>query len=294
MRSDDRDRRRRTMEEPRGRDRQARGRRRSRARRARRTSSRSAACSAPTTGRRPISASRPPRSRPGDPCCGARRTASGCCVRSRRRVRFRATSLRSSSQVIATWTGPAVASTRDLVEEKRLDALLYIGPNGALPEGLRDNPEIDALADHGLPVVQITGHDALTGATVNLMDPDARAHAVEPASTTGRRTRPTSPGCWDRRMATQPTSVASRSPFPTPSKSDDRFAFSVLNKGKAKGFVWVWMERVEEKKPRVPEQRGDRGPRVRTRRRRRCSSRRTPKSSSPSRTTTASPRCSYA
>jgi hypothetical protein len=32
----------------------------------------------------------------------------------------------------------------------------------------------------------------------------------------------------------------------------DRFAFSVPNKGKLKGFVWVWMERVLAKKPRVP------------------------------------------
>jgi hypothetical protein len=30
------------------------------------------------------------------------------------------------------------------------------------------------------------------------------------------------------------------------------FAFSVPNKGKLKGFVWVWMERVVPKKPRVP------------------------------------------
>ncbi|HSA55505.1 MAG TPA: hypothetical protein VLE53_07360 [Gemmatimonadaceae bacterium] len=28
--------------------------------------------------------------------------------------------------------------------------------------------------------------------------------------------------------------------------------FAVLNKGKAKPFVWVWQERVEPKKPRVP------------------------------------------
>jgi hypothetical protein len=31
-----------------------------------------------------------------------------------------------------------------------------------------------------------------------------------------------------------------------------RFAFGVRNKGKVKGFVWVWMERIAPKKPRVP------------------------------------------
>ena len=31
-----------------------------------------------------------------------------------------------------------------------------------------------------------------------------------------------------------------------------RFAFSVENKGKLKGFAWVWLERVEPKKARVP------------------------------------------
>ena len=31
-----------------------------------------------------------------------------------------------------------------------------------------------------------------------------------------------------------------------------RFAFAVPNKGKLKEFVWVWMERVTPKKPRVP------------------------------------------
>jgi hypothetical protein len=30
------------------------------------------------------------------------------------------------------------------------------------------------------------------------------------------------------------------------------FAFSVMNKGKAKGFAWVWQERVHPKKARVP------------------------------------------
>jgi hypothetical protein len=32
-----------------------------------------------------------------------------------------------------------------------------------------------------------------------------------------------------------------------------RFAFAVPNKGKLKGFVWVWLERVDPKKPRVPQ-----------------------------------------
>jgi len=36
---------------------------------------------------------------------------------------------------------------------------------------------------------------------------------------------------------------------------EGRFAFSVRNKGKLKGFVWVWMERVLPKKPRVPQPR---------------------------------------
>ena len=32
----------------------------------------------------------------------------------------------------------------------------------------------------------------------------------------------------------------------------DRFAFEVMNKGKLKGYAWVWLERVEPKKPRIP------------------------------------------
>jgi hypothetical protein len=40
--------------------------------------------------------------------------------------------------------------------------------------------------------------------------------------------------------------------LPETSEAEDRFAFSVRNKGKDKGFVWAWNERVEQKKPRVP------------------------------------------
>lgn len=31
------------------------------------------------------------------------------------------------------------------------------------------------------------------------------------------------------------------------------FAFEVLNKGKLKGYAWVWMERIDPKKARVPQ-----------------------------------------
>src|SRR4026208_1347562 len=41
--------------------------------------------------------------------------------------------------------------------------------------------------------------------------------------------------------------------LPGVEEAPDRFAFSVANKGKLKGFVWVWMERVTPKKPRVPK-----------------------------------------
>jgi hypothetical protein len=40
--------------------------------------------------------------------------------------------------------------------------------------------------------------------------------------------------------------------LPDTSESEDRFAFSVYNRRKQKGFVWVWMERIEPKKARVP------------------------------------------
>jgi hypothetical protein len=40
--------------------------------------------------------------------------------------------------------------------------------------------------------------------------------------------------------------------LPETSEAEDRFAFSVHNKGKQKGFVWAWNERVEPKKTRVP------------------------------------------
>jgi hypothetical protein len=40
--------------------------------------------------------------------------------------------------------------------------------------------------------------------------------------------------------------------LPQTIEAEDRFAFSVLHNGKQKGILWVWHERVEPKKPRVP------------------------------------------
>lgn len=53
-------------------------------------------------------------------------------------------------------------------------------------------------------------------------------------------------------MATQADVRRIALPLPATEEAKDRFAFSVLNKGKLKSFVWVWMERVAPKKPRVP------------------------------------------
>jgi hypothetical protein len=41
--------------------------------------------------------------------------------------------------------------------------------------------------------------------------------------------------------------------LPETEEAADRFAFSVRNKGKLKGFVWVWLERVAPRKARVPQ-----------------------------------------
>lgn len=40
--------------------------------------------------------------------------------------------------------------------------------------------------------------------------------------------------------------------LPETVQEEGRFAFSVLSKGKRKGFAWVWLERIEPKKARVP------------------------------------------
>jgi hypothetical protein len=53
-------------------------------------------------------------------------------------------------------------------------------------------------------------------------------------------------------MATQADVRRIALSLPEAEEADDRFAFSVPNKGKLKGFVWVWLERVLPIKPRVP------------------------------------------
>ncbi len=40
--------------------------------------------------------------------------------------------------------------------------------------------------------------------------------------------------------------------LPEAVEEDGHFAFSVMNRGKQKGFAWVWRERIHPKKARVP------------------------------------------
>ena len=54
-------------------------------------------------------------------------------------------------------------------------------------------------------------------------------------------------------MATQADVRRIALSLPETEEAPAHFAFSVRNKGKPKGFVWVWMERLEPKKPRVPQ-----------------------------------------
>jgi len=54
-------------------------------------------------------------------------------------------------------------------------------------------------------------------------------------------------------MATQADVRRIALSLPATEEAPDRFAFSVRNKDKLKGFVWVWLERVAPKKARVPQ-----------------------------------------
>src|SRR6185436_6533526 len=54
-------------------------------------------------------------------------------------------------------------------------------------------------------------------------------------------------------MATQADVRRIALSLPGAEEKPGHFAFEVRNKGKLKGFVWVWMERVTPKKPRVAQ-----------------------------------------
>lgn len=53
-------------------------------------------------------------------------------------------------------------------------------------------------------------------------------------------------------MATQSDVRKIALSFPDTVEGDGHFSFSVLNGKKYKGFAWVWMERVDPRKARVP------------------------------------------
>ena len=53
-------------------------------------------------------------------------------------------------------------------------------------------------------------------------------------------------------MATQDDVRRIALAFPETEEESGRFAFSVRNKGKLKGFAWVWLERIHPKKARIP------------------------------------------
>lgn len=53
-------------------------------------------------------------------------------------------------------------------------------------------------------------------------------------------------------MATQADVRRVALSLPGTEEEANHFAFAVRNKGKSRGYAWVWMERVTPKKPRVP------------------------------------------
>ena len=54
-------------------------------------------------------------------------------------------------------------------------------------------------------------------------------------------------------MATQADVRRIALSLPDTHEDPTRFAFSVKNKDKLKGFAWVWLERIHPKKARVPQ-----------------------------------------
>jgi NTE family protein len=79
--------------------------------------------------------------------------------------------------------GPRGGYMPALAKDKGLDAILFVGPNAALPAVFAGTAELDAI---GLPVVKVTGGDALAAIGFNLMDPRLRARAAEAGLEDGR------------------------------------------------------------------------------------------------------------
>ncbi len=82
--------------------------------------------------------------------------------------------------------GPRSPLPSGLVEEKGLEAVLFIGPTAALPGRLRLHTDIDELAAKGFPVVQVGGGVGLKSLGADLMDPTARPAAVEAGIVDGK------------------------------------------------------------------------------------------------------------
>lgn len=75
--------------------------------------------------------------------------------------------------------GPRGGYMAGLAREKSLDAILFVGPNAALPPQLSRQVELEELAAEGMPVVTIIGGDVVAGIGMDLMNPALRATAVE-------------------------------------------------------------------------------------------------------------------
>jgi NTE family protein len=82
--------------------------------------------------------------------------------------------------------GPRGGFYRDIVGERGLEAILYIGPLGLLPGGLSLDPEMDELAQDGFPVLKITGGAGLAAVAGELMSPAARVAAASAGLDDGR------------------------------------------------------------------------------------------------------------
>jgi NTE family protein len=75
--------------------------------------------------------------------------------------------------------GPRGGFMADLAEEKALDGILFVGPNVAMPPQLARQVELEDLADKGMPVVMVTGGEAMVQIGMDLMNPALRARAAE-------------------------------------------------------------------------------------------------------------------